>query len=75
MSTKSTIFLTDDNEHCYIEHIDNTIVLEMNKASFQILMDDSDCLVIEFKENSQIAKEFEKLHAQQYEISSLKRKV
>ena len=67
MSTKSTIFLTDENEHCYIEHVTNTIVLEINKTSFQVLWDDSDNLIIEFKENSQIAKEFEKLYAQRYE--------
>ena len=31
MSTKATIFLTEDNEHCYEEVIDDTIIMEFSK--------------------------------------------
>ena len=75
MSTKSTIFFTNENEHCYIDQVDNTVVLEMDRKNFQVLMEDADCVVIQFNENSTLAKEFEKLFAQQYEISRLKKQL
>lgn len=57
MSSKSTIFLTEDNEHFYQdgnephykdgELIGYTLVLEMSKRNINILLNDNDDLVIE----------------------------
>lgn len=58
MSSKNTIFYTNDNEHFYEEgnepHYENnnwigdTLVLEMSKKNINILINDDDDLVIEF---------------------------
>jgi hypothetical protein len=40
MSTKSTIVLTEDNEHIYYEDTDNTIVIEISKEN--MVLDESD---------------------------------
>ena len=57
MSTKSTLFLTNDNEHFYQEcnephykdekWIGDTLVLEMSKRNINILFNDEEDLVIE----------------------------
>jgi hypothetical protein len=57
MSTKSTLFLTNINEHFYEEGnephykdgkwIGNTLVLEMSKENINILINDDEDLVIE----------------------------
>ena len=49
MSSKSTIFLTNENEHCYFELLDETIVLEMKKSNIEILINDDEDLIIEIK--------------------------
>lgn len=72
MSTKSTIFLTKDNEHCYYEHsehhfkgdemIGDSIVLAISKENIEILCNDKWDLVIEFKNpESEIYKKLQKL--------------
>jgi len=58
MSTKSTIELTDDNEHIYYEHsngvskdgvwIGDYIVMEIDKRNINIIRNDQQGLVIEF---------------------------
>ena len=57
MSTKTTLFLTNDNEHFYQEGnephskkgkwIGDTLVLEMSKKNINILINDDEDLVIE----------------------------
>ena len=39
MSTKATIFLTEDNEHCYEEVIDDTIIMEFSKDNKPVIID------------------------------------
>lgn len=56
MSTKSTIFLTNDNEHCYIELLDNEIVMEFDKKNIDILINDDEELVIAIKNNTELHK-------------------
>lgn len=51
MSTKASLFLTNEKEHCYHDVIDNSIVLEINKRNIGILADNKDYLIIEFKYN------------------------
>lgn len=58
MSTKNSIFLTADNEHCYHEGADpvfngdkwigDKIVLELDKKNIKILINDEEDLIIEF---------------------------
>lgn len=61
MSSKSTIFLTKDNEHCYFEHNEPVhdkqgkflgwkIEMEMDYENIGIVWDDADKLIIEFKD-------------------------
>ena len=65
MSTKSTIFLTKDNEHCYSdcschhfndkgEFIGDSIVIEFSKENAEIICNDQWDLVIELKPGSEI---------------------
>lgn len=54
MSTKSTIFLTEDNEHCYEELIDDTIIMEFSKDNIKIICDDESDLIIEIKKGSEL---------------------
>lgn len=72
MSTKSTIFLTEDNEHCYSDcslphgtadkREGDSIVLELSKENINILCNDQWDLVIEFKNpNSAIYKKIKSL--------------
>ncbi len=56
MSTKSSIFLTEDDEHCYFEHFDGTIVLEMDKKNIEILENDEFNLIIEIKPDCELFK-------------------
>lgn len=69
MSTKASLFLTDDNEHCYEEtaepHYDGniydpknfkgyTIVLEMSKKNIRIVDNNEDDLIIEIDPGSEL---------------------
>lgn len=54
MSTKSTIFLTRDNEHFYKECLDDSIVMEFSKNNINILINDTDDLVIEIKPGTEL---------------------
>jgi len=64
MSTKSSLFLTKDNEHCYTDgnepcekdgiFIGDTITLEMSKRNIIIICDDEDDLVIEIAAGSEL---------------------
>ena len=59
MSTKSSLFLTKDNEHCYTDcnelkykdgkYIGDTITLEFDKKNIEIVANDDDDLSIEIK--------------------------
>lgn len=69
MSTKASIFLTNDNEHCYDETSamdgkEFRLVLEMDKDNIvSWSYDDSDGWVFEIKGDSQLARY---LRAQSY---------
>jgi len=54
MSTKSTIFLTNDNEHFYNECLDDSIVLEFDKENIEILTNNDDDLVVSVKKGSEL---------------------
>lgn len=64
MSTKSSLFLTKDNEHCYTdssdpnfkgdEYIGDTITLELAKKNIKIISNDDDDLIIEIKPGSEL---------------------
>ena len=54
MSTKSTIFLTEDNEHCYEELIDDTIIMTFNKDNIKVICDDEIDLIIEIKKGTEL---------------------
>lgn len=73
MSTKSTIFLTKHNEHCYYEHalhhadesgnfIGDTIVLEMSKRNVEVFTNDSEDLIVEIKPGSELYKVFDDIY-------------
>lgn len=72
MSTKSTIILTQDDEHFYedcSEYLETKsgetkqgIVLEFSKSNIEILMNDSDDLIIMLNNaDSEIFKVFERI--------------
>jgi hypothetical protein len=64
MSSKNTLFLTEDNEHSFLDcsqpnyenkkFIGDTLVLEMSKENIEILANDSDDLIIEIKAGSEL---------------------
>jgi len=64
MSTKSTIFLTNDNEHCYLEfsqelnnndeYVTHFIDLEMNKSNIKVIVNDKNDLVIRIFKGSEL---------------------
>jgi len=76
MSSKSSLFLTADNEHCYEEcnsphYKDNeckresfegyTIVLELSKKNIDIVTNDEDDLILEIKPGSELYKHILKM--------------
>ena len=64
MSTKSTIILTNDDEHIYYEGIDMSYVMEFNKKNIDILINDEDDLVISINEDSDLYNQLHKLFVQ-----------
>ena len=65
MSTKNSLFLTKDNEHCYADcsqpnynergdYIGDTITLEIDKKNIEIITNDEDDLIIEIKPGSEL---------------------
>ncbi len=64
MSTKSTIFLTDDNEHCYTdstdpvtkdgEYIGDTITMELAQKNIRLAHMDFDVMVLEIDPGSEL---------------------
>lgn len=73
MSTKATIFLTNDNEHCYYEQtmphnepgtdnfIGDTIVFEMSKNNIRIVANDEESLIIEIDPGTELYNFIEKI--------------
>ena len=72
MSTKSSLFLTEDNEHCYTdgnepnynnnnEWIGDTITLEIAKKNINIVCNDDEDLIIEIKPNCELYKHIMKM--------------
>lgn len=66
MSTKSTIFLTKDNEHCFRDcgyeldnkgnYVTDFIDFEMNKENISIIHDKEDFLVVRIFPNTDLHK-------------------
>lgn len=64
MSTKSTIFLTGDNEHCYEdtndpryrdgEWIGDVLTLEMSKANIKVVENTDHDLIVEILPGSEL---------------------
>jgi len=67
MSSRTTLFLTRDNEHCFFEgnepHYENddidkflgwTIVLEMDKSNIRIIANDDEDLIIAIDPGSEL---------------------
>jgi hypothetical protein len=63
MSSKTTIFLTEDNEHCYLDgsQPDRPLVLEMSDENIVILVNDNDGVVIQIRPNCQLYEIIKKL--------------
>lgn len=61
MSSKNTIFLTEDNEHCYHDCNDDTIVIELSKKNIEILLDDEDDFIIQVNSGSDLYNIFNKI--------------
>jgi hypothetical protein len=61
MSTKGTIFLTKDNEHCYDETLERDgdsfrLYLEIDKKNIKYFVDGDDYMEIGIKGNSDLSK-------------------
>ena len=54
MSTKASIFLTEDNEHWYHDYIDDCVTIEMSKDNIQEDYSDECDIVLEIKPGSEI---------------------
>jgi hypothetical protein len=75
MSSKATIFLTRDNEHCYEECNEShyemteneekfqgyTIILEMSKKNIDVVCNDGEDLIIEIKPNCELYRHILKM--------------
>jgi hypothetical protein len=83
MSTKSTIFLTSDNEHCYSEcaspHFDenknfigDSIILEMSKTHTDLITNDNEDIIVEIKPGNELYQIFSDLKRKPfYEVAKL----
>ena len=54
MSTKCSLFLTEDNEHWYHDVMDDSFTIEIDKKNLQDDFSDSDDIILEIKEGSQL---------------------
>ncbi len=64
MSTKSSIFLTKDNEHCFFEtseplyengkFLGETIYLEMDKKNVDLVCNDETNIIVSIKPNTEL---------------------
>ena len=71
MSTKSSLFLTEDNEHCYTDGnepnyhnnvwVGDTITFEIAKKNINIVCNDDEDLIIEIKPNCELYKHIMKM--------------
>jgi len=72
MSSKSTIFLTNDNEHCYIDGSDPVfedghnkgypIILEISKKNIDVVSNDEEDLIISIKPGSELYDRLRKMN-------------
>lgn len=63
MSSKSTIFLTNDNEHCYSDcnqrtDLGDVITVEFDKKNINIIANDETDLIIEISPGSELYEIF-----------------
>jgi len=66
MSTKSTLFLTNDNEHCYEECLEQkydgdkfigyTVYLELDKRNVEIVAEDKEGWLLKIRAGSELSK-------------------
>lgn len=54
MSSNSTIFLTEDNEHCYRDCNNQVITLELDKRNIRVVTNNDDDLIIEIAHGSEL---------------------
>ena len=67
MSTKSSIFLTNDNEHWYEEHSEcsrggSDIVIELSKANIKVLLNDSEDLIVQVFAGTEIHNKIKQIN-------------
>jgi hypothetical protein len=72
MSTKNSLFLTQDNEHCYSDcseptykdgkWIGDNIILEMDKRNVEIVTNDDNDLIIRVTAGSELYKMIERMN-------------
>ncbi|MBU0907368.1 MAG: hypothetical protein KKE05_04405 [Nanoarchaeota archaeon] len=70
MSTKNSIFLTEDNEHWYHEGLTDCFVLEFDKH--HIIKKEENITGIIIYPNTPLYKELKKISHQQYILQSIK---
>ena len=61
MSTKSTVILTEDNEHIYHECQDDSYVMEFSKKNIDIDINDDEELVISINPGSDLYQQIDEL--------------
>lgn len=83
MSTRSTIFLTSDNEHCYSDcaapHFDDnknfigdSIIFEMNKKNTDLITNDEDYIIVEIKPGNELYQIINDLNSKPfYQVAKL----
>ena len=72
MSTKNSLFLTQDNEHCYSDcsepkykdniWVGDNIILEMDKRNVELITDDKDDLIVRIFPGSELYKMIERMN-------------
>ncbi|MCP4392783.1 MAG: hypothetical protein GY804_00680 [Alphaproteobacteria bacterium] len=70
MSTKSSIFLTKDNEHWYYEHTDDSITIEIDRENIQCDCSDSNDVLLEIKKGCDLWNYLSQLRGHRFEGES-----
>lgn len=81
MSTKTTLFLTHDNEHCYYDCSEEELIsgefvqpiyLEFSKENVQVIENDSQDLILRIKPNTEIYGMIQKMNVESEKKTNFK---
>ena len=73
MSTKSSLFLTENGEHWYYDFIDDSITIEVSRDSLQGDYSDKDDILLEIKKDCDLWKYLSEFRGHTFECDKVKK--